>query len=187
MSKAKSLIAGLALALSIAGPAGALQSRSTVQGFVTDDSGAAAPGVNVELRDLERGQSPYRRPRGTPTAARSIPFSIRCYSGSASADRAFGWFSPGAGCLPTLPRVLPGSGCGEPGEHSVPAAGRRHRQPAGCPEQAVNTSSRRRIRYGSFIAGQARKFSPDGGVPRSPRGAFDNERVASAGMTLTFP
>ena len=52
MSKAKSLIARLALVLSIAGPAGALQSLSTVQGFVTDGRGAAAPGVNVELVDL---------------------------------------------------------------------------------------------------------------------------------------
>ena len=33
------------------------QSLSTVRGFVTDGSGAAAPGVTVELRDLERGQS----------------------------------------------------------------------------------------------------------------------------------
>ena len=71
MSKAKSLIAGLALALSIAGPAGALQSLSTVQGFVTDDSGAAVPGVNVELRDLERGQS-----RGTVTNRQGF-FAVR--------------------------------------------------------------------------------------------------------------
>ena len=114
MSKAKSLIAGLALALSITGPAGALQSRSTVQGFVTDDSGAAAPGVNVELRDLERGQSPYRRPRGTPTAARSIPFSIRCYSGSASADRAFGWFPRARGVSRLFREFFPAPGAGSP-------------------------------------------------------------------------
>ena len=31
--------------------------------------------MNVELVDLERGQSPYRRPPGTPTAARCIPGS----------------------------------------------------------------------------------------------------------------
>ncbi len=71
MSKAKSLIAVLALALSIAGPAGARQSLSTVQGFVTDDSGAAVPGVNVELVDVERGQS-----RSTVTNRRGF-FAVR--------------------------------------------------------------------------------------------------------------
>jgi outer membrane receptor protein involved in Fe transport len=57
VSNTNSLIAGILLALCFVGPAVAAQSLSTVQGFVTDDSGAAVPGVTVELVDLERGQS----------------------------------------------------------------------------------------------------------------------------------
>ena len=34
----------------------AAQSLSSVQGFVSDDTGAGLPGVTVELLDLERGQ-----------------------------------------------------------------------------------------------------------------------------------
>jgi len=52
----KSLIAGILLALAFAVPVAALQSLGTVQGFITDESGAALPGVSVELRDVERGQ-----------------------------------------------------------------------------------------------------------------------------------
>ncbi len=44
----------LTLALS---PLAFAQSLSTVQGFVTDDTGAALPGVTIELIDVERGQS----------------------------------------------------------------------------------------------------------------------------------
>ena len=56
MSPFRSLIAGVLLVLV---PASLLeaQSLSTVQGFITDESGAAVPGVTVELVDLERGQS----------------------------------------------------------------------------------------------------------------------------------
>ena len=56
MSLVKSLSAGVLLVLSLAAPAVALQSLGTVQGFITDESGAALPGVSVELRDVERGQ-----------------------------------------------------------------------------------------------------------------------------------
>ena len=56
MSNTKRLIAGILLALAFAVPAAARQSLGTVQGFVTDESGAALPGVSVELRDIERGQ-----------------------------------------------------------------------------------------------------------------------------------
>ncbi|MCY4059409.1 MAG: carboxypeptidase-like regulatory domain-containing protein, partial [Gammaproteobacteria bacterium] len=56
MSIVKSLSAGVLLVLSLAVPAAALQSLGTVHGFITDESGAALPGVNVELRDVERGQ-----------------------------------------------------------------------------------------------------------------------------------
>ena len=56
VSPAKSLLAAVLLALVFAST-GSGQSLSTVQGFITDESGAAVPGVNVELVDLERGQS----------------------------------------------------------------------------------------------------------------------------------
>jgi len=56
VSIVKSLSAGVLLVLFFAVPAAALQSLGTVQGFITDESGAALPGVNVELRDVERGQ-----------------------------------------------------------------------------------------------------------------------------------
>ena len=56
MSLVKSLSAGVLLVLFLAAPAVALQSLGTVQGFITDESGAALPGVSVELRDIERGQ-----------------------------------------------------------------------------------------------------------------------------------
>ncbi|MYG75448.1 MAG: carboxypeptidase regulatory-like domain-containing protein, partial [Acidobacteria bacterium] len=56
MPNTKSLIAGILLALAFAVPVAALQTLGTVQGFITDESGAALPGVSVELRDIERGQ-----------------------------------------------------------------------------------------------------------------------------------
>ena len=71
MSNPNSLIAGILLALSLAAPTAALQSLGTVQGFVTDASGAALPGVTVELRDTERGQS-----RTAVTNARGF-FAVR--------------------------------------------------------------------------------------------------------------
>ena len=37
-------------------PGAALQTLGTVQGFITDESGGALPGVTIELRDTERGQ-----------------------------------------------------------------------------------------------------------------------------------
>ena len=57
MSNIRFLTAGVVLALSLAVPAAALQSLATVQGFVNDESGAALPGVTIELRDTERGQT----------------------------------------------------------------------------------------------------------------------------------
>ena len=57
MSKTRFLTAGVLLALSLAVPAAAGQSLATVQGFVNDESGAALPGVTIELRDTERGQT----------------------------------------------------------------------------------------------------------------------------------
>lgn len=56
MSLPRSTIAGVLLAFVFASLAGS-QSLSTVQGFVTDDTGAALAGVTIELADLERGQS----------------------------------------------------------------------------------------------------------------------------------
>ncbi len=54
MSIRRSLGAGLLLALALSSTALA-QSLATVQGFITDDTGAALPGVTVELTDIERG------------------------------------------------------------------------------------------------------------------------------------
>ena len=46
-----------ALLLLVLGAAvAAAQSLSSVQGFVSDDTGAGLPGVAVELTDVERGQ-----------------------------------------------------------------------------------------------------------------------------------
>ena len=46
------------LSLALAAPAtAAAQSLATVQGFVSDDTGASLPGVTVELVDVERGQT----------------------------------------------------------------------------------------------------------------------------------
>ena len=56
MHLSKSLPAGILLALALAA-LGTAQTLSTVQGFITDDSGAALPGATVELTDVERGQS----------------------------------------------------------------------------------------------------------------------------------
>ena len=51
-----SLVAAV-LALTLAAPATtAGQSLASVQGFVSDDTGASLPGVTIELVDLERGQ-----------------------------------------------------------------------------------------------------------------------------------
>ena len=52
-----SSLAAAVLGLSLAVPATpAAQSLASVQGFVTDDTGASLPGVTIELVDLERGQ-----------------------------------------------------------------------------------------------------------------------------------
>ncbi len=56
MSNSRSLPAGVLLALLFAVPAAAIQTLGTVQGFVTDASGGALPGVTIELLDTERGQ-----------------------------------------------------------------------------------------------------------------------------------
>ncbi len=45
------------LVVILAAATAAAQSLATVQGFVSDDTGASLPGVTVELVDLERGQS----------------------------------------------------------------------------------------------------------------------------------
>ena len=48
--------AAAVLALALALPAAsAAQSLASVQGFVSDDTGASLPGVTIELVDLERG------------------------------------------------------------------------------------------------------------------------------------
>ena len=57
MSFSRPILAGVLLALALVPAAAAPQSLGAVQGFVTDDSGAALPGVALELLDLERGQS----------------------------------------------------------------------------------------------------------------------------------
>ena len=57
MSFSRPTLAGVLLALALVPAAAAPQSLGAVQGFVTDDSGAALPGVALELLDLERGQS----------------------------------------------------------------------------------------------------------------------------------
>ena len=50
-------LAAAVLGLTLAVPATlAAQSLASVQGFVTDDTGASLPGVTIELVDLERGQ-----------------------------------------------------------------------------------------------------------------------------------
>ena len=46
----------LSLVVTLAAAPAAAQSLATVQGFVTDDTGASLPGVTVELVDVERGQ-----------------------------------------------------------------------------------------------------------------------------------
>ena len=56
MSITKSLLVTTVSALFFTAPAAALQSLGTVQGFITDESGGALPGVTIELRDTERGQ-----------------------------------------------------------------------------------------------------------------------------------
>ena len=74
MSIAKSLIAGVLLALLVAVPAAFPQSLGTVQGFVTDESGAALPGASVELMDAERGQARTAVTNGRGFfAVRSVP------------------------------------------------------------------------------------------------------------------
>ena len=64
----------LSLVLALAAAPAAAQSLATVQGFVTDDTGASLPGVTVELVDVERGQ---RRAavtnRGGFFALRAVP------------------------------------------------------------------------------------------------------------------
>ena len=71
MPNTKSLIAGILLALAFAVPGAALQTLGTVQGFITDESGGALPGVTIELRDTERGQM-----RTTVTNGRGF-FAVR--------------------------------------------------------------------------------------------------------------
>ena len=55
MVLSRRLLVCVALAVTFAAPAAAAQSLSSVHGFVTDDTGAALPGVTVELLDRERG------------------------------------------------------------------------------------------------------------------------------------
>jgi len=55
MVLSRRLVVPAALALTLAAPAAAAQSLSSVHGFVSDDTGAALPGVTVELVDRERG------------------------------------------------------------------------------------------------------------------------------------
>ena len=55
MVLSRRLVVAAALVLTLAGAAAAAQSLSSVHGFVSDDTGAALPGVTVELVDRERG------------------------------------------------------------------------------------------------------------------------------------
>ncbi len=56
MKRLRRIPALLLLGLALFPATAAAQSLTNIQGFVTDDSGAALPGVRIELEDRERGQ-----------------------------------------------------------------------------------------------------------------------------------
>ncbi len=59
MTRSRITLAGALLALALApfpSPLADAQSLATVQGFITDETGAALPGASVDLADRERGQ-----------------------------------------------------------------------------------------------------------------------------------